>query len=172
MITQRLIINYLKMYKIPGKVLNFIEKTIKTWKMELTVRGRSLAETIVQRGIFQGGGLSRLLLITSMIPLNHILRKCTAGYKLSKSQKKDQNPGVHWHQTVGKRNGNSSTHSENIQSRERDGIWHRKICHASNEIGKRQLTDRIKLPNEDKIRTLGEKENSKYLGILEVVTIK
>ena len=32
-----------------------------------------------------------------------------------------------------KRIGNSYTHSENIQSGYRDGIWHRKMRHANNE---------------------------------------
>ena len=31
--------------------------------------------------------------------------------------------------------------------------------------GKRHLTDEMKLPNQDKIRTLGEKEMDKYLYI-------
>ena len=34
------------------------------------------------------------------------------------------------------------------------------------------ITDRMALPNQEKIRTLGEKETYKYLGILEVDTIK
>ena len=38
--------------------------------------------------------------------------------------------------------------------------------------GKRHLTDGMELPNQDKIRTLGEKETYKYLGILEVDSIK
>ena len=38
--------------------------------------------------------------------------------------------------------------------------------------GKRHLIDGIKLPNQDKIRTLREKETYKYLGILEADTIK
>ena len=38
--------------------------------------------------------------------------------------------------------------------------------------GKRHMTDGIELPNQDKIRTLGENETYKYLGILEVDTIK
>ena len=57
-------------------------------KVELTARGRSLAEAKIQRGIFQGDALSPLLFIIAMMPLNHILRKCTAGYKLSRSQEK------------------------------------------------------------------------------------
>ena len=38
--------------------------------------------------------------------------------------------------------------------------------------GKRPLTDGMKLPNQDKIRTLREKETYKYLGNLEAGTIK
>ena len=38
--------------------------------------------------------------------------------------------------------------------------------------GKRHLTDRMELPNQDKIRTLAENETYKYLGILEADTIK
>ena len=38
--------------------------------------------------------------------------------------------------------------------------------------GKRHMTDRMELPNQDKIRTLGENETYKYLGILEADTIK
>ena len=38
--------------------------------------------------------------------------------------------------------------------------------------GKRNLTDGIELPNQDKIRILAENETYKYLGILETDTIK
>ena len=38
--------------------------------------------------------------------------------------------------------------------------------------GKRHFTDGMELPNQEKIRTLGEKETNKYLGILEADTIK
>ena len=38
--------------------------------------------------------------------------------------------------------------------------------------GKRHMTDGMELPNHDKIRTFGENETYKYLGILEVDTIK
>ena len=55
--------------------------------MELTAGGRRLAETKIQRGIFQDE-LSPLLFIIAIIPLKPLLRKCTAGYKLSKSQEK------------------------------------------------------------------------------------
>ena len=54
MVPQSWIINCLKMYKISDEVINIIEKTMKTWKVELTSGGRSLAEAKIQRGIFQG----------------------------------------------------------------------------------------------------------------------
>ena len=60
MVAQSWIINYLKMYKISTEVINFIEKTMKTWRGELTAGGISLNETKIQRGVFQGDALSSL----------------------------------------------------------------------------------------------------------------
>ena len=68
--------------------MNFIEKTMHTWRVELTAGGRSLAEIKIQGGIFQGDAQSLSLFIIAIMPLNHILRKCAAGYKLSRSQEK------------------------------------------------------------------------------------
>ena len=76
------------MYKIPDQIVQFIEKTMQTGRVELTVGRQSLAELKIQRGIFQGDALPPLLFVITMMPLNLILRKCTAGYKLSKSQEK------------------------------------------------------------------------------------
>ena len=56
--------------------------------MELTAGGRSLAESKIQTDIFQGDSLSPLLFTIAMVPLDHILRKCTAEYKLRRSQEK------------------------------------------------------------------------------------
>ena len=86
------IIDCFKIYKISYEVINFIEKAMKTRKVELTAEGRSLAETKVQRGIFQGDAFLRLLFIIVMMLLNHILRKCRARYKLSKSRGNIKNP--------------------------------------------------------------------------------
>ena len=61
------------MYEISDKVINFIEKTMKTWEEEFVAGGRSSAGAKVQRGIFQQV-LSPLLFINAMMPLNYILR--------------------------------------------------------------------------------------------------
>ena len=37
---------------------------------------------------------------------------------------------------------------------------------------KREITEGIEIPNQESIRTLGEKENYKYLEILEADNIK
>ena len=75
MVPQSWILHCLKMYKISHEVIIFIEQTMKTWRVDLTAGGGSIAETKIQRGIFQGDALSPLLFIIAMMPLNHILRK-------------------------------------------------------------------------------------------------
>ena len=62
-----------------------------------------------------------------------------------------------------KRIENSCKAREDIQSRHRDGIWQRKM--QIMKSGKRQMMERMELPNWGKIRTFGEKKTSKYLGI-------
>ena len=73
MVLQSWIINCLKMYKTSHEVINFIVETMKTWRVKLTAGERSLAETKIQRGIFQGDALPPLLFIIAMMPLKQIL---------------------------------------------------------------------------------------------------
>ena len=88
MVPQSRIINCLKMYKLSHEVINFIKKTMKTWRVELKAGGRSLDEAKIQRGTFQEDALLPLQFIIAMMPLNYISRKCTTGYKLSRLQEK------------------------------------------------------------------------------------
>ena len=46
------------------------------------------------------------------------------------------------------------------------------MCNTCHEKWQTNITDGIKLPNQDKIRTLGENETHKYFGIVEADTIK
>ena len=53
MVPESWIINCLKMYKISLEVINStVKKNIKTWRVELTVGGRNLAEAKIHRRIF------------------------------------------------------------------------------------------------------------------------
>ena len=75
-------------HKLSNEVINFIEKTMESWWGKLTARGGSLAEAKIQRVIFQRDALSSLLFVIAMMPLNHILKICTNGYKLNHSLEK------------------------------------------------------------------------------------
>ena len=110
------------------------------------------------------------------MPLNHIFRKCTAGCKLNRS----------------KENINHLMYMDDIKlfaknEKELETLIHTVRIYTQ-DIGvefsiekctmlvmkslKRHITDRMELPNQDKIRTLTENETYKYLGILEADTIK
>ena len=74
------------MYKISHEVINLIEKTIKKLESGIDSTRKSCADAKIQRGIFQDDVRTSLLILIALRPLNHILRKCTAGYKLCRSQ--------------------------------------------------------------------------------------
>ena len=149
---------------------------MKTWRVKLTAGGRSLAETKIQRGIFQGDAQSPLLFIIAMMPLNNILRKWTAGYKLSRSQEKINHLMYMDDIKLFAKNEKEveiPIHAVRIYSQDigmEFGI--EKCAMLVMKSGKRQMTDGMELQNHDKIRTLEENETYKYLGILEADTIK
>ena len=89
MVPQSWIINCLKMFKLSNEVTNFIEKTMKTWKVELTAGQKSLAEAKVQ-----GDALSPLLFIIEMTYRHQKIIKGTGvlGYKRT-SQNTETSPG-------------------------------------------------------------------------------
>ena len=111
--------------------------------------------------------------------MNHTeshIRKCTDGYKLTKSKEK----------------ASRLKYMDDIKLLAEDDKKLETLKQAvriySNDIGmefniqkcsilimksrKRQMKEGKELPNQDKIRTLGEKETYKYLGILEADTLK
>ena len=115
----------------------------------MTAGEKNFAKTKIQRGIFQGDALSSLLFIIAMMPLNHILRKYTARYKLSKSQEKT----------------NHLMYIDDIKLFAKTEKELETLIHAvriySQDIGmkcamlimksdKRHLTEGMELPNQDK----------------------
>ena len=147
-----------------------------TWWVELTAGRRSIAETKIQRGIFQGDALSPLLFIIAMMPAIHIPRKCTVGYKLSRSLEKINHLMYMDHIKLfakSERELKALTHAVRIYSQDIGmGFGIEKCAMLVMKSGKRHMTDGMELPNHDRIRTLEENETYKYLGILEAVTIK
>ena len=177
MVPHSWVINSLKMYKISDEVINFINKTMKTWRVELTAGGRRLAEAKIQRGIFQGDALSPLLFIIAMMLLNHILRKCTTGYKFSRSlEKVNHLMNMDDIKLFAKNEKELETliHTVRIYSRDigiEFGIEKRAMLVMKS--GKRHLNDRMELPNQDKIKTFAglhhqtsgnERKNSKRIS--------
>ena len=72
------------MYKIFVKVINFMLEAMKNWKGKLVAGGKTFAKVKIQWGIFNADAISPLLFLINMIPLNHMLRKCTRVYKFAK----------------------------------------------------------------------------------------
>ena len=155
------------MYKISYEVKLYRE-TMKTLKVELAAKARNLAEAKIQSGIFQGNALSLLLFIISMIPLNHILRKCTAGYRLSRYDEKINHlKYTNEIKLLSKIEKEQETLIHVVRIFSQDigvefGIEKRAMLGMKS--GKRHLSDRMELPNQDKIRTMGENETYKCLG--------
>ena len=112
----------------------------------------------------------------TMIPINHILRKCTAGYKLSKSQEKINH--VMYMDNIklfAKKKKELQTLIQTVRIYSQDigmefGV--EKCAMLVMTSGKRHLIEGVELQNQIVIRTLGGKETYKYSGILEADTIK
>ena len=110
------------------------------------------------------------------MPLNHIFRKCAAGYKLSRSLEKINH--LMYMDDIKlfakyEREMETLIYAVRIYSQDigmEFGI--EKSTMLVMKSGKRHMTDGMELPNHDRIRTLEEKETYKYLGILEADTIK
>ena len=153
-----------KIVKISDEVIEFIEETMNTFSVELIAGWKSLVEVKIQRSTFQGNALLPLLFVKAMKLLNHILRNCTGGYNFLSRWKKW--PYVHGRRQTGgqkekKRIGNIKK-SVRICSQ---GIWVEfsiKICAMQiMRSGKRHMMKGMERRNQEKIRTLGEKETYK-----------
>ena len=82
------ILECLKSLGISDNIQLFLEKTMNTWRVELTCANQQLGKVNIKRGIFQGDALSPLLFVVAMIPLTHVLRKIKSGYEFTKSKEK------------------------------------------------------------------------------------
>ena len=133
---------------------------------------KNLAVVKIRRSIFQGDEFSPLLFVIGI--MSHILRNCTeATHFLTR---KNQPPNIHeWHQPICKKKwktiGDSNKNNRNIQSGYNNGIWHKEISDAYYEMGKR-TKNKIKQPNQERIRILGVKEIYKYMEYWKKIASK
>ena len=83
------------MFKISDEVMIFIEKNMKKLENTIDNRRENSGRYVPERCAVT------LLFVFSMMPLNHIHRKCTGGYILTKPQEKIDSLNEHGrHQTV------------------------------------------------------------------------
>ena len=168
-VPQSWILHCLKMYKIPYQVVQFTEKTMKTWTVELTAERKCLAVVKIQRGVFQGEALLPLLFEIAMMPLNHVHGKCTSGYNPSKSQEKINHlMYMNEIKLFAKNEKELETHIQTVRIYNQDigmefGI--EKCAMFVMKSDKRHITEGGKLPSQIIIRSLREKETYKCLGI-------
>ena len=92
------------MCKISDEVINFIEKTMKTWRGELTAEREKLNRSEDPERYIPGRCTITINICNSDDAIQPHTQECTGGYKLKKSQEKNQSPNVHGrHQTVCKK---------------------------------------------------------------------
>ena len=111
-----------------------------------------------------------------MMPLDYTFRKCTGGYKLDKAQEKI-NRLIYMDdiKLFAKNEKELETRKQAVRIYTQDTEMEfaiEKCAILIMKSGKRHMTEGVELPNRDKIRTFGEKEIDKYMGILEADTIK
>ena len=89
MVPHTWILHCLKIFKVADSMRNMIEKSMRNWKKELTLRGETLGEVKIKRGIFQRDSLSPILCVITLIPLSLLLRDMKTGYMLGEFRGKN-----------------------------------------------------------------------------------
>ena len=96
-----------------------------------------------------------------MMPLSHILRKCTAGYRLTKSQEKINHQDDIKLFAKNEKELETLIHAVRIYCQDIGMEFGREKCAMLvMKSGKRHFSSRMELPNQDKIRTLGVKKSN------------
>ena len=164
------------MFRVAGNVTRVLGKSMDKWCTELTSCGRPLGKVKIRRGIFQGDSLSPLLFVMALIPLTLVLRKVKAGYDLAGRR------GVVNHllfmddlKLYGKSEKQVDTLLNTVRVFSQDigmqfGV--NKCAVLVLKRGKVVRCERVEMPNNQVIKSLGEGEGYKYLGMLEADGVK
>ena len=106
----------------------------------------------IQRSIFQGDSLSTLLFVIAIMPLNHIVRKCIAGYKLSQLQEKINHLKYKDDIKLFAQNERELKLTVRIYSQDIGMEFAKEKCAMLvMKSGKQHKTEGIKLPNQEKL---------------------
>ena len=110
-----------------------------------------------------------LVFVITKIPFNHILRKCIRGYKFTKSQEKINQLMYMNDIKIFAINEKLVTMTQTIKIYSQDiGMEFCIEKCAMLIVTEEKLFKRIELPNQERIRTLGEKEKYKSFKILDI----
>ena len=80
------ILESLKNLGVNRQIWEFIQESMKTWRVKLTYGEQALGEVKTNRGIFQGDTLLPLLFAIALIPFTHILVKSRLDINFLKSK--------------------------------------------------------------------------------------
>ena len=106
----------------------------------------------IQRGIFQGDAVSRLLFLMAMMPLSHKLKISISGKKLTKLQENINHQM--YMDNIKLFAQNEKELETQIQLGYRGGILHKKMCHANNE--------KQKTANDGRNKTTESRKNQNF----------
>ena len=131
----------------------------------------------IQGGILQWDALSLLLFVIATMPLNYILKNCAGNDKFTKWQVKTKHlmymDDIKLFVRNEKENIDTQIQTIRIYSQYiRMEFGREKCVMLKIKSGQRQMMEGIELPNQERIRTLEEKENYQHWGIFKVDTIK
>ena len=165
MVHQSWILHCLKRIKYPTKSYRLSRRNLEN---EIDSRRKKLSIGKDPKGIFLGNALSLLLFVIAMMSHNHILWKCTAGYKLSKSQEKINHlMYMDDIKLFAKSEKELETLTQTVRIYSQDigmGFCIEKCIMLIMKSGKRYITEGVELSNQVVIRRLGRKENLQILG--------
>jgi len=63
----------LELFNVDGKLVSFLNNSMKLWKTVLTCNNEVLGVINIKQGIFQGDSLSPLLFVLALMPLCIVL---------------------------------------------------------------------------------------------------